>query len=80
MCIVGIRYVVGGKVVQHRDGQITWTTPTGHSYTSNPYDYRVADDSDPIFDYVKRLALREARPPDPPPPATDTGADDEPPF
>ena len=68
----------GWTVVQHRDGRVTWTTPTGHSYTSNPYDYRVEDDSDPVFDYVKKLV--EARPPDPPPIPAAADADDGPPF
>ncbi|MGH4009305.1 MAG: hypothetical protein ACRDTH_14330 [Pseudonocardiaceae bacterium] len=27
-------------VDQHADGRITWTTPTGHTATSHPYDYR----------------------------------------
>ena len=30
----------GWQVDQHPDGRVTWTTPTGHSYTSHPYDYR----------------------------------------
>jgi hypothetical protein len=36
----------GWSVVQHADGQISWTTPTGHTYASNPYDYRVEDEPD----------------------------------
>ena len=32
---------VGWSVVQQADGRITWTTPTGHSYSSTPHDYRV---------------------------------------
>jgi hypothetical protein len=30
----------GWAVAQGPDGRITWTTPTGHSHTSEPYDYR----------------------------------------
>jgi hypothetical protein len=61
----------GWTVTQHRDGRITWTTPTGHSYTSEPYDYRVSDDLD--------LAAFH-RPPDPPPPQPAPEVDADPPF
>ena len=30
----------GWTVQQDPDGTITWTTPTGHRYSSRPYDYR----------------------------------------
>ncbi len=30
----------GWQVEQHLDDRITWTTPTGHTYTSDPHDYR----------------------------------------
>lgn len=30
----------GWQVEQHSDDRITWTTPTGHTYTSHPHDYR----------------------------------------
>ncbi len=30
----------GRTVTQRSDGTITWTTPTGHRYSSRPYDYR----------------------------------------
>ena len=30
----------GWTVAQNPDATLTWTTPTGHSYTSKPYDYR----------------------------------------
>jgi hypothetical protein len=33
----------GWSVEQHPDGRITWTTPTGHAYTSDPFDYRPDD-------------------------------------
>jgi hypothetical protein len=55
----------GWHVDQHPDGTITWTTPTGHTYTSRPHDYRPEPGPDP------------PDPPDPPEPAT---APDPPPF
>ena len=30
----------GWQVVGEADGALTWVTPTGHRYTSKPYDYR----------------------------------------
>ncbi|MGQ0774514.1 MAG: DUF222 domain-containing protein [Pseudonocardiales bacterium] len=30
----------GWHVDQYPDGRITWTTPTGHTYTSHPHNYR----------------------------------------
>ncbi|MGH4025821.1 MAG: DUF222 domain-containing protein [Pseudonocardiaceae bacterium] len=33
-------HVPGWHVEQHPDATITWTTPTGHTYTSHPHDYR----------------------------------------
>ncbi|MGH3914058.1 MAG: DUF222 domain-containing protein [Pseudonocardiaceae bacterium] len=33
-------FAPGWRVDQHPDGRITWTTPTGHTYTSHPHDYR----------------------------------------
>ena len=30
----------GWTVTQHPDATISWTTPTGHHYSSQPYDYR----------------------------------------
>jgi hypothetical protein len=30
----------GWSVTQHRDGTVRWTTPTGHTYRSGPFDYR----------------------------------------
>ncbi len=33
-------HVQGWRVEQHSDDRITWTTPTGHTYTSHPHDYR----------------------------------------
>lgn len=37
----------GWSVVQHPDGRLTWTTPTGHRYTSDPFDYRPEPDLPP---------------------------------
>jgi hypothetical protein len=33
-------FTPGWHVDQHPDGTVTWTTPTGHTYTSHPHDYR----------------------------------------
>ncbi|MGH3997151.1 MAG: DUF222 domain-containing protein [Pseudonocardiaceae bacterium] len=33
-------FAPGWAVDQHTDGRITFTTPTGHAYTSLPHDYR----------------------------------------
>lgn len=45
----------GWSVTQHDDARITWTTPTGHHYTSHPHDYRPNPATPPESD------------PDPPP-------------
>ncbi|MGH3570899.1 MAG: DUF222 domain-containing protein [Pseudonocardiaceae bacterium] len=37
----------GWQIEQHLDDRITWTTPTGHSYTSHPHDYRPGPHSPP---------------------------------
>ena len=66
----------GWSVRQDVDGRITWTTPTGHSYTSSPYDYRVDDGLDPVVELVRQVARPPEQPPDRPPPAADSG----PPF
>jgi hypothetical protein len=40
--------VAGIPVIeQHVDDRITWTTPTEHSYTSHPHDYRPGPYSPP---------------------------------
>ncbi|HEV2089187.1 MAG TPA: DUF222 domain-containing protein [Cryptosporangiaceae bacterium] len=36
----------GWRVRQHDDGQLTYTTRTGHSYRSSPHDYRIDSSSD----------------------------------
>ncbi|MDN5751320.1 MAG: 13E12 repeat family protein, partial [Pseudonocardia sp.] len=51
----------GWSVLQHPDGRVEWITPTGHTYLSEPFDYR-PDPTPP------------APPPDPPPPPRSTGA------
>ncbi|MDQ2788385.1 MAG: HNH endonuclease [Actinomycetota bacterium] len=33
-------HIEGWRVEQHSDDRVTWTTPTGHTYTSHPHDYR----------------------------------------
>jgi hypothetical protein len=66
----------GWTVTQHPDARITWTTPTGHSYTSDPYDHRYDDPPDPT--------PHHPTPPPTPPPTPDEQAtstnDDHPPF
>jgi hypothetical protein len=61
----------GWSVRQHHDGRITWTTPTGRTYTSTPHDYRVDDGPD----VTNRRHLFRHRPP--PTPAATEG---KPPF
>jgi hypothetical protein len=40
-------FAPGWSVAPNSDGTLTWTTPTGHAYTSRPYDYRSASGLDP---------------------------------
>jgi uncharacterized protein DUF222 len=56
----------GWNVEQHPDGRVTSTTPTGHKYTSWPYDYR----TDPKPQLIAGGGSVGARhdPPDPDPP------------
>jgi hypothetical protein len=35
-----LKHHPGWTVTQDPGGRITWVTPTGHCYTSEPYDYR----------------------------------------
>src|SRR5262245_57580419 len=66
----------GWSVLQHPDGQITWTTPTGRTYTTNPHDYRPDDGPDPTAYILREAERRRTRRPERPPPST---TDDEPP-
>ncbi|MGH4015481.1 MAG: DUF222 domain-containing protein [Pseudonocardiaceae bacterium] len=59
----------GWQVDQHPDSRITWTTPTGHAYTSHPHDYR----PDPHHHPPGTPGTDTTAGPDPP-------EDDEPPF
>ncbi len=34
-----LKHHAGWTVTQHPDGAVTWTTPTGHTYTSHPHNY-----------------------------------------
>ncbi len=34
------KHAAGWQVIAHNDGRIEWITPTGHSYVSEPFDYR----------------------------------------
>jgi Domain of unknown function (DUF222) len=44
LCHHRMRDAPGWSVTQHRDGRVTWTTPTGHRYCSEPFDYRPEPD------------------------------------
>ena len=57
-------HIAGWRVEQHPDDRVTWTTPTGHSYTSHPYDYRSEPPPPPKIDISDTGPGRE---PDPPP-------------
>jgi len=46
----------GWSVTQHRDGMITWTTPTGHRYSSRPHDYRPEPDLAAVVAALDRAA------------------------
>ncbi|MGH3909789.1 MAG: DUF222 domain-containing protein [Pseudonocardiaceae bacterium] len=62
----------GWHVEQHSDGRVSWTTPTGHTYTSRPHDYR-PDPHPPPATGPPDTAAGTAAGHDPP-------EDDEPPF
>ncbi|MGH3906693.1 MAG: DUF222 domain-containing protein [Pseudonocardiaceae bacterium] len=65
----------GWHVDQHPDGRVSWTTPTGHTYTSHPHDYRPDPHPPPQASAPDTTA--------PLTPAAKTGADSEhdpPPF
>jgi len=64
----------GWSVRQEPDGRITWTTPTGHSYSSDPFDYRV---DDPAPDPATCIWVPSPPSPVPPPPPV---SDPDPPF
>lgn len=44
LCHHRMKDAPGWSVAQHPDGRLTWTTPTGHRYTSRPHDYRPEPD------------------------------------
>jgi hypothetical protein len=56
------------------DGRIEWITPTGHSYTSEPFDHRLDDDPFPIPPGPQRS------PPPPSPPVEAATEEGPPPF
>lgn len=68
------------QVVVGSDGALEWITPTGHRYTSQPYDYRQLDDQRRLNDDRRRGTTR----PPPAPSATSQPEhpepDDDPPF
>ncbi|MGH3514269.1 MAG: hypothetical protein ACRDRB_18650, partial [Pseudonocardiaceae bacterium] len=63
-------HVEGWRVEQHPDDRVTWTTPTGHTYTSHPYDYRPEPAPPPKIDISDTGTGTDPDPdpdPDPPP-------------
>ena len=57
---------------------ITWTTPTGHRYSSRPHDYRPEPDLAAVVAALDRAAATKGDPFDRPIPPEE--ADDPPPF
>lgn len=57
----------GWNVEQHSDGRVTFTTATGHSYTSWPHDYRTDPDPPPSPSGSSAGAGHDPPDPDPPP-------------
>ena len=78
----------GWSVTQHPDGRVTWNTPTGHRYTSQPYDYRSEPDLAEVAalfgqaardDAVRRAAAApKIRIKSPPPEWTEPGREPDP--
>ncbi|MGH3528599.1 MAG: DUF222 domain-containing protein, partial [Pseudonocardiaceae bacterium] len=60
-------HAAGWDVEQHPDGRVTSTTPTGHKYTSWPYDYRTDPEPQLIAGGGSVGAGHEPPDPDPPP-------------
>jgi hypothetical protein len=56
-----LKHHPGWQVTLHPDGSMTWTTPTGHSYTSQPRDYRT-DPDPPKAHRRRRNHLRQTPP------------------
>ena len=86
ICLTSAHFCVETMLVQKycQSKQITWTAPTGHSYTSHPHDYRPDDPTEHLTDgprftrYILDQAARPSRPP--PPPSPPAPAADPPPF
>jgi hypothetical protein len=66
-----LKHAPGWTVRQHRDGRLEWTTPTGHRYTSDPYDYRPpprpAPPTQPAAAPAESESITARRQPGPPP-------------
>jgi hypothetical protein len=56
LCHHRMKDAPGWSVTQHRDGIITWTTPTGHRYSSRPHDYRPEPDLAAVVAALERSA------------------------
>jgi len=85
-----LKHHAGWTVTQHPDGRITWTTPTGHTYTSHPHNYHPDPPPPPTPKPEPEPAPAPTRPPHrqtsvadlfrPRTPETDLPDDDPPPF
>jgi len=77
LCHHRMKDAPGWTVTQEPDGVITWTTPTGHRYSSRPHDYRPEPDLAAVVAALDRAAATKGDPFDRPIPPE---ADDPPPF
>ena len=60
LCHHRMKDAPGWSVTQHSDGKITWTTPTGHRYTSTPTDYRPEPDLAAVVAALEQAATATA--------------------
>ena len=56
LCHHRMKDAPGWSVTQHVDGRLTWTTPTGHRYSSEPFDYRPEPDLAAVAAALERAA------------------------
>ncbi len=71
-----LKHHAGWQTTLHPDGRVTWTTPTGHVYTTEPYDYRTDTELAALRAEFTAAAVAAKPEPEPPP----TPDDDPPPF